>query len=317
MDHQPSPRTVAAALGSLGVWTGQLSRSTAEESRRFVQGVEAAGLPTLWISEGGTSKEIFSHAGLLLAATDRLSIGTGIANIYARDPQAMMNGASTLGEAFPGRFVLGLGVSHAPRVEQRGHSYRPPLATMRDYLQAMRGAAYAGPEAQPAVPMVIGALGPRMTKLAAEMTQGVLPYFVPLEHVEEVRSQIGTDPVVAVELMVVADRDPARARTRARKHTAHYLELVNYRRNLQRLGYSDTDLHGGGSDRLIDALIAWGETAAIRARVDALLAAGADHVCLQILDESLPDALAVLEEVIAAPQASPLSTHRVPPAGTW
>jgi probable F420-dependent oxidoreductase len=280
-------RAMAASLGPMGLWTAELSRVDASEARTVVQRLDARGLSTLWISEGATSKEIFSHAAVLLSSTEQLVVGSGIANIYARDAQAMANGARTLGDAFPGRFVLGLGVSHAPRVQQRGGTWRSPLTMMTEYLDAMDSAPWVAPEPALAVPRVIGALGPRMSELAADRTAGVLPFFVPIEHIRRTRELIGSAPLIAVEQMVILDTDASRARSRARRHTAHYLSLDNYRKNLLRLGFEEGDLEGGGSDLLVDQIVAWGDAAQVMERIVALQDAGADHVCLQILDEDL------------------------------
>lgn len=293
-------REAASRLGTLGLWTAELSRADARTARATVRQLEDSGVPTVWISEGATSKEILSHAAILLSAADELCIGTGIANIYARDAQAMANGALTLGDAFPGRFLLGLGVSHAPRVEQRGGAWQSPLGTMAAYLDAMDAAPCAAPGPLVAVPRLIGALGPRMSELATARTAGVLPFFVPVEHVRRTRALLGPDALIAVEQMVVFDTDPATARRRAREHTQHYLALDNYRRNLLRLDFEESDLVGGGSDRLVDEIVAWGDQSAIADRIARLMDAGADHVCLQVLDADLPEIVVRMADIVSA-----------------
>ena len=197
---------------------------------------------------------------------------------------AMANGARALSEAYPGRFLLGIGVSHAPAVAKRGGTYGRPVETMRAYLEAMDTALYRGPQAAE-TPVVLAALGPRMLELAAERTLGAHPYFVPVEHTAFARETMGRGPMLAPEQAVVLTIDAEKARAVGRAHIRYYLELDNYRRNLVRLGWSEADLAGDGSDALVDALVAWGDEDAIAARVKAHLDAGADHVCIQTLGD--------------------------------
>lgn len=290
----------AERIGAIGVWIAQLSNETADESRRFVRALESLDLDALWFGEGVTSKESFSHAGILLAATQKLVIATGIANIYARDPQAMANGARTLGEAYPGRFLLGVGISHAPMVEERGSTYGPPMQTLHSYLQRMGETSFQGPAPSVAVPCVVGALGPKMTDLAVEQTDGVLSYLVPVEHLAATRQRVGLAPLLAVEVMAVAEQDPHKARQRARAVTSRYLARENYQNSLLRLGYGEAELASGGSDRLVDDIVAWGDAATIRQRVDEYLAAGADHVCVQVVDEPLDRIVEVMGQILDA-----------------
>jgi len=188
-------------------------------------------------------------------------------------------------EAFPNRFLLGIGVSHAGLVSRRGHDYGRPLETMQAYLDAMDAAPFqaAPPLEQP--PRVLAALGPRMLELARERSWGAHPYFVPVEHTRRAREILGKDRLLAPEQAVALETDPGEARRTARLHTSSYLKLPNYVNNLRRLGYTEEDVAEGGSDRLVDAVVAWGDTDAIAARVDEHLAAGADHVCIQLLTE--------------------------------
>jgi probable F420-dependent oxidoreductase len=243
--------------------------------------LEELGYGALWLGEGDSGKESFSHAAIALAATRRIVIATGISNIWVRDATAMAAGAHTLGEAFPGRFLLGLGVSHAGQLEARGHEYRRPVATMRAYLDGMEAAEYAGPRPPEPVPRVLAALRPRMIELARERTDGVHPYFVPVEHTVRARAALGPGKLLAPEQAVLLERDVGRARQLGRSHLEWYLTMPNYVENLRWLGFGDEDFARGGSDRLVDALVAWGGEDAIRARVRAHLDAGADHVCLQ------------------------------------
>lgn len=275
-------RAVAERIGRVGVWTFQFDRMRAADIRRAAKRLEQLGAPAIWIPESLVSHEAFAHAAIVLAATDRLVVATGIANIWARDAVAMQNGARTLGDAFPGRFVLGLGVSHEPVIRRRGAVYERPLERMREYLDAMDRARYAGPEPEIAVPRVLAALGPRMLRLCAERTAGAHPYFVPVEHTAFARSQLGDGPLLAVEQAVVFEAGPAAARETARGHMSGYVRLDNYANNLRRLGWADDDI-SGMSDGLVDAVVAWGPNERIIERVRAHLAAGADHVCVQVV----------------------------------
>ena len=277
-------REAATRLGRIGVWSADPERMTAADAGRFAGELEALGYRTLWIQESLGSKEVFAHAGLLLAATKTLIIATGIANTWARDPVAMSNGAKTLLEAYPDRFLLGLGVSHKPSVAVRGGRYEKPLQHMRAYLDAMDRSPFVGPNRdEPPAPRVLAALGPQMLHLAAARSLGAHPYFVPVEHTTFARATLGSDPLLAVEQAAIVGADREKVLTAAKRHTKYYLALENYSNNLRRLGWSDTDFADGGSERLIDALVASGDAAAIAERVAAHHAAGADHVCLQVL----------------------------------
>jgi probable F420-dependent oxidoreductase len=294
-------RRLAETLGPIGVWSFALQRLAAAEAGAAARAFESDGYRVVWIPESLGSKELFSHAAILLAATDRLVFASGIANIHARDPMAMANGAKTLGEAYPGRFVLGIGVSHAPSVATRGGTYGKPLETMRGYLDAMEAAQYAAPEPDPPVPLVLAALGPRMLGLAAERADGAHPYFVPVEHTAFARKHLGPEPFLGVEQTAVLTADIAEGRRIARAFGRHYLALPNYANNLRRVGWGDVDLAGEGSDRLIDAVIAIGDIDAIVARARAHLDAGADHVCVQFRAERSADpSLAAYQELASA-----------------
>ena len=294
------PRAIAARLGRIGVWSFHLDRAGARDASTFARAIEALGYRALWIPESAVSKEVFAHSALLLAASERLVVATGIANIWARDPVAMRNGERALAEAYPGRFLLGLGVSHEPAVRRRGGKYAKPLQHMRWYLDAMDAARYAGPEPAEPAPRVLAALGPKMLALAGERTAGAHPYFVPVEHTPFARKILGVSPLLAVEQAVVLEPDVTRARETARAHMGGYLRLENYANSLRRMGWSDDDMRGP-SDALVDAIVAHGDTETLAARVRAHLAGGADHVCVQVLNE---DPLPVLRELArAVPQA--------------
>jgi probable F420-dependent oxidoreductase len=293
-------REAAARLGPIGLWSFDLERLTAADEGRLAQEIEGLGFKTLWIPESLGSKEIFAHASILLAATKTLIVASGIANIWARDAVAMSNGARTLQEAYADRFLCGMGVSHKPTIEARlGGGYEKPLAHMRAYLDAMDKAPYVGPNRKdPPAPRVLAALGPQMLRLSAERSLGAHPYFVPVEHTAIARNELGPDPLLAVEQACTLQTDPARARETARAHMKRYLGLANYANNLRRLGWGDADIESGGSDRLVDAIVAWGDVAAVKARADAHRRNGADHVCLQVLGDDLPGQLRVIAKAL-------------------
>ena len=293
-------------LGRLGVWffTDAMAAPAAAE---FAGRVEALGYAALWIPET-VGREPFAHSSWLLANTERLVVATGIANIYGRDPLTSACAQKTLAEQSGGRFLLGLGVSHAPLVEGvRGHEYRRPVATMRSYLEGMAKASYMAVPPAEKPPTVIAALGPRMLELARDAADGAHPYLVTPEHTARAREILGEAPMLCTEQKVLLESDPARAREVARRALAMYLGLPNYRSNLLRLGFSESDVDGGGSDKLVDAIVVWGDEQAIRARVQAHLDAGASHVCIQPLH---PQGLPAPDERVLealAPDASPES----------
>ncbi len=281
-------------LGSIGIWTRQLEDQPAAQAQEAAAELEQLGFGTLWFGEAA-GREAFTNAGLLLAGTRRIVIATGIANIYARDPVAMAAAQKTLAEAYPDRFVLGLGVSHVPLVEQmRGHRYEKPVPTMRAYLDAMDKAPYrAVPPASKPI-RVLAALGPKMLQLAAERTDGAHPYNTNPEHTEQARGILGRGPYLCPEQAVVLETDAAKARQIGRAFLGIYLGLPNYTNNFLRLGFDEADFQNGGSDRLIDAIVAWGDLYAIRNRIRAHQSAGADHVCIQVLTAD-PQALPMRE----------------------
>ena len=294
-------RRLAQSLGPVGVWSWAMQRLSAAEAGETARAFETLAYPVVWVPETLGNKEFFSHAGILLSSTTRLVIGSGIANIHARDPLAMANGARALGEAYPGRLVLGIGVSHAPSVAARGGTYGRPIEMMHAYLDAMAATEYGAPEPDPPVPLVLAALGPRMLELAAERADGAHPYFVPVEHTPFARRYLGPEPCLVVEQTAVLITDPAEGRRIGRAFAKGYLALPNYVNNLRRLGWDDADLEGTGSDRLIDAVIAWGDVDAIVGRVRAHLDAGADQVCLQVrVDPPSDPAVGAFRELAAA-----------------
>jgi probable F420-dependent oxidoreductase len=274
--------------GRLGIFSGSLAAQPATIQRQVAAEIEKLGYGTLWYGEA-VAREAFAQAAIFLSATSKLVIASGIANIWARDPLAMAAGGRALAEAWPDRFILGLGVSHAPSVAARGHEYARPVSAMRDYLDQMDLAQWRGPEAQ-LPPLVLAALGPRMVALSAERTAGAYPYFTTDEHIRKVREQLGPEPFLAADLPVVLASGRAEARTIGDAHTSQYLRLDNYRSNLERVGWKPEDLEPPGSDELFDAVMAWGDVATVRDRINARLSAGADQVVLNLItrDRSVP-----------------------------
>jgi probable F420-dependent oxidoreductase len=293
MDREGQTATAGAPLveqlGRVGLWTRQLDIQPADQLRTTVAELEELGWRSLWSWEV-FGREALTNAGLLLCASRQLVVGTGIANIWARDPVAMAAAQRTLAEAYPGRFVLGIGVSHAPIVDARGHRYERPLERMRAYLDAMDAAPWQGPPLAEQPPRVLAALGPRMLELAAERSAGALTYHAPPEATAWARSVLGAGRLLAVEQAVVLEDDSATARRIAREFLAFYLTLPNYVRAWERAGFGPEERADGGSDRMVDAVVAWGSPEAIAERVNAHLEAGADHVCLHALDPD-PNAL--------------------------
>lgn len=285
-------------LGRLGVFcfTDAL---TPERLTELAQHIERLGYAALWYPEV-LSYESFSLGSFLLNQTETLIIASGIVNIYGRDAVTAKQAQHSLSRFSDGRFLLGLGVSHPPLVEDaRGHQYGKPLSTMRAYLEAMEKATAIAPALEEPAPMVLAALGPRMTELAAAQTAGALSYNVTPEHTARAREIIGPDKWLCVEQMVLMVNEPTKARAIARENLAFYLPLPNYRNNWQRLGFNDEDLADGGNDRFLDAMVVWGNESVIQRRIQEHFDAGASHVCIQALNpdgQPMPDlhALAAL-----------------------
>jgi probable F420-dependent oxidoreductase len=271
-------------IGRIGVWSGALEFVPSSHAQELAAELEDLGFSAIWLPEVA-GRDVFVHHALLLSATTRIVGATGIANIWGRDAVTMSGAAKALTEAFPDRFLLGLGVSHQPLVEDlRGHTYVRPLAAMRAYLAAMDKSPYTGHRPATAPHRVLAALGPRMLELSAEQAEGAHPYFVTPEHTVAARAALGT-ALLCPEQAVILEDDPDEARRLARAHMATYVRLPNYANNLRRLGFTEEDLADGCSDRLVDAIVAWGDEDKIVERVRAHLDAGADHVCVQALSE--------------------------------
>lgn len=267
-------------LGKFGVWFFT-DRLTARDAAAAARRIEQLGYGALWIPET-MGRNPFAHAAWLLANTDRLVVATGIANIYHREPGVTVQAQKTLAEQSGNRFLLGLGVSHKPLVEGlRGLTYGKPVATMRTYLEKMAVSPYTSIEPDAVPPTVIAALGPKMLDLARDATHGAHPYFTSPMHTRIAREILGPDKWLCVEQKVVMETDPDKARGLARATARTYQALPNYRNNWLRMGLSEEDIAGDGSDAFIDATFAWGDAEAVRQRVDEHFEAGASHVCIQ------------------------------------
>jgi probable F420-dependent oxidoreductase len=267
-------------LGKLGVWVS-MDSMTAAAAAAFAKRIEAWGYAALWLPES-RGRNALVHSSWLLANTQQLVVATGIANIYARDAMAMANGQRGLNEQSDGRFLLGVGVSHRPMVQGvRGHSYGRPVATMRSYLEAMQAAPCQAPLPREKPLTIVAALGPRMMALSSELADGAHPYNTTPQHTAKARSILGRGKLLCPEVWVLLETDPVVARKAAREALSRYLQLENYVNSWRREGFGDHDLAGGGSQRFLDAMVAWGDEDAIRARIQEHWDAGADHVCIQ------------------------------------
>jgi probable F420-dependent oxidoreductase len=279
-------------LGRIGVWMGALAVAPAADARPAAREIDELGYDTLWYPEGLGTRESFTNGAVLLAATERIRVASGIANIWGRDAVAAANAARVLADAFHNRFLLGLGVSHPRQVDPRGHRYEKPVARMSSYLDAMDEDPFVSPDApgaiRPPVPRVLAALRPPMLQLAAEKALGAHSYLVPVEHTRRAREILGPDALLIPEQKVVLASDPMEARGRARAAIASYLDTPNYLDNLRWLGFSDADFENGGSDSLVNALVVAGDEEAIRARVQEHLDAGATQVAIQPLEDDDP-----------------------------
>jgi probable F420-dependent oxidoreductase len=268
-------------LGRLGVWWSGSWRVKEDASIDVAAEIEDLGYTVLWTS-GGFDPGLATRFGRLLAATRHVAVASGIVSIWAASPGEIARAAANVDTQYPGRFLLGLGASHAPIVENYGR----PYSHMVDFLDALDASGSVVAKDR----RVLAALGPRMLELARARAAGAHPYFVPVEHTARARQILGVGPLLAPEVTVVLERDSAKARDLARTFTTGYLTLPNYTNNLRSLGFGDDDLAGGGSDRLVDALVGWGDLESIAAHVAAHYEAGADHVCVLVLStrESFP-----------------------------
>ena len=265
-------------LGPVGIWSAALRYGDRGEARSAAAELEQLGYGALWVP-GGIGGAIFDDVSGLLDGTSRVVVATGIVNIWMHDPAETAAAHDRLTRAHPGRFLLGLGVSHAPLVDANHPGrYQRPMAAMRRYLDALDAASPPVPVAE----RVLAALGPRMLSLARDRSAGAHPYLVVPEHTRQARAVLGPDAVLAPEQPVVLERDPGPARDVARQHLAIYLQLPNYVNNWRRLGFTAEDTSDGGSDRLVDHVVAWGDDATIARRIQEHRDAGANHVCVHV-----------------------------------
>jgi len=280
-------------LSTIGVFAfldGLNGSQTGELARK----VERLGYSILWIPEGA-GRDPFAHAAYLLSQTEKLVVASGIANVFMREPGTSIRAARTLGELFEHRFILGLGVSGKVANLGRGLRWEKPVSFMRDYVAKMKAIGYMAPGPKTEPPVVLAGILPKMVELAASETRGTHTYFVPPEHTARVRSAIGPDKWICAEQAVMFERDPARAREAARKYMSFYLRLPgsSYAKNLRTFGFGDADFADEFSDRLVDAVVAWGGVEELRARIEAHRKAGATHVCVLPLR---PDGMLVPDE---------------------
>ena len=292
-------RTLLGVRQAVSIDLGVITSSEnmrASELVEYTGKLEALGYESLWLPEL-FGREPVATSAYLLARTERLCLATGIANVYVRDAHAMAQTRQTLAELSNGRFVLGLGVSNPGLNGTRGHRWEPPLQKMRDYLEAMEAAAVDSPTSIAKAPLYIAAHGPLLQRLGASHTDGIITYLMPPEHTTISRSRIGQESTLNVVAPVLAEPDAGVARERARKALQYYLTLDYYHREWTKLGFTEVDFANGGSDRLIDTLVGWGDENSLRERVAAYQQAGADRIILMPFDTiggSGRDALSLL-----------------------
>jgi probable F420-dependent oxidoreductase len=274
---------MAIDIGRIGIWhPGRVWDDSGDELEEAAAELEELGYGAIW---SGSSQANLERQGRMLSATSRIVAATGIVNIWLNAADELSGNFQRLNGQYRDRLLIGLGSSHAPQVEAAGITYQRPLSRMRRYLDELDTMTEGIPQDH----RVLAALGPKSLSLAAERSLGAHPYLVTPEHTRRARERIGPDALLAPEQKVVLESDPTRAREIARGILPMYLRLPNYANNLKRQGFSDDDFPDGGSDRLVDALIAWGETDAILERIAEHHDAGADHVSLQVLgSEGLP-----------------------------
>src|SRR5215204_3443889 len=276
--------------GEVGLWSSDMNALSAAQAKEVASEIEELGYAALWFGEA-QGREAFTNASMLLSATSRLVVATGIANLFVRDAWATNAAAKTLAGAYPDRFVLGLGVSHRPMVEMRGHDYRSPLSTMRAYLKDMREAQFTAAQPEHDAPCLLAALGPKMLELSRDLADGAHPYLVTPQHTAEAREILGDGPLLAVEQAVAPTDDREEALRLARSHLSRYMRAPNYRNSWLRQGFREEDLTVDGSERLAEGLVAWGSESDIRERVHEHLSAGADQVCVQVVTDGPADGL--------------------------
>lgn len=269
-------------IKKLGVWSW-VDGSSYPECIDMARQVEQLGYGALWVPEA-VGRDPFVTLSVIARETDTLLLATGIANLYARDAMAMKSARNALDELSGGRLIFGIGISHPEMIEGlRQQEYGKPVTTMRNYLERMEQALYTGPQPERQGLLVLAALGKRMLGLAGSQADGAHPYSVTPEHTARAREILGPEKFLAPEQKVLLLKEPSEARAIARKTMSTYLGLQNYRNNLLTLGFEESDFEDGGSDRLMDAMVAWGDETAIMKRVEDHWNNGADHVCIQAL----------------------------------
>jgi probable F420-dependent oxidoreductase len=269
-------------LTGTGVWAAPLRYGEPAAAADAAAELEGLGYSAVWLPDVGG--DVFGSVENLLRATSSLTVATGILNLWMHAADEAASQHARLTSAHGRRFLMGIGVSHAPLIDSTTEGrYAKPLAHMRAFLDGLD----AAPIPVAVEDRVLAALGPKMLDLAGERTAGTHPYLVTPEHTAVAREALGPDKLVAPEQAVVLETDPTSARAIARSHLAGYLGLPNYTNNWKRFGFTDDDIADGGSDRLVDAFVAWGGEDAIVDRVQAHRDAGADHVCVQVLTSDL------------------------------
>ena len=287
-------------LGRIGIWSGQLRRAGRQRTVQAVAELEALGYGTVWMP-GGSGPDFFALAEECLAVTRRVVLAAGILSVWSNPAADVAAASAAIAGRYPGRFLLGLGVSHAHTVErQTGRRFEHPVAVVDGYLDQLAATS----EPVPRDELVLAALGPRMLALARDRSRGAHPYLVTPEHTRVARFVLGPRRLLAPEQAVVLETEPERARAIARRHMTTYLRAPNYTNNLRRLGFDETDFADKGSDRLVDAVVAWGDLDTVASRIDEHFAAGADHVCLQALADD-PDVLPIAQWRALAALAGP------------
>jgi probable F420-dependent oxidoreductase len=271
-------------LGAIGVWSGALRNGERPAMAAAAAELEELGYGTIWFP-GGAHEGLAGHITSLLDATRHVVVATGIVNIWTHPAPEIAAEHRAITQAYPGRFLLGLGISHQRNVESSGLKYERPMQKLISYLDELD----AAPTPVPVDERILASLGPRSLQIARERSLGSHPYFVPPEHTRIARQALGPGKILAPEQMVVVDADPARARAVARPSIDRYLHAPNYTNNLLRLGFEASDFENGGSDRLVDVIVAHGDPATVMQQVRLHHAAGADHVCIQVLTDPPAD----------------------------
>jgi len=293
--------TARRALGLAGVFLpfSRTSPASADQQREAVRRLERAGCRSVWTNEGVGGKDALVQLAVLLAVTERMVFGTAIANIWARAPQTAHGAAALLAQAYPDRFVLGLGVGYPHQAASVGREFGPPVATMRDYLDQLTAPTQL-PAPDVAYPKIIGANGPKMLALSGEIADGALPAMTPPEFTAQARQLLGPDKLLVVGLAIVADADQNRAKAAARQQVAGRLgQPGTYAATMARLGYSEREITEV-SDRLVDAIVGYGDAAAIAAKAREHLAAGADHVMVMSTGTDFAGGVDQLEQLAPA-----------------